>query len=86
MEFRYVGTSVVTAGQNRVTFETTCEHEYGYEQQELKVLYKGVYYLKNEMFFRQDSCHIYSPCRRCHHLEGEKRGVLKWQIKVITKE
>ena len=42
-------------------FETFCEHEYGYAVDELKVLYEGVYYLGNDMFFKRDTTHAYSP-------------------------
>jgi hypothetical protein len=67
------------AGQTKLVFETYCEHEFGYEVQELKVLYQGVYFLTNEMFFRRDSCHVYTP-------EGEKMGVLRWEVRVENKE
>jgi hypothetical protein len=62
-----------------VKFETFCEHEFGYQLQELQVLYQGVYFLSNEMFFRKDSCHVYTP-------EGEKMGVLRWEVRVESRE
>lgn len=67
------------SGQSKVSFETYCEHEFGYELHELQVLYQGVYFLTNEMYFRRDSCHVYTP-------EGEKMGVLKWEVRVENKE
>lgn len=66
-------------GQTELRFETYCEHEYGYAQGELQVLYRGVYFVRKEMFFREDSCHVYAP-------DGEKKGLIKWTYQVANRE
>ena len=55
-------------------FETFCEHEYGYAQEELRVLYKGTYYLRNDMFFRPDSTHVYDLGWFGFMQRGRRRG------------
>jgi hypothetical protein len=44
--------------QDSLQFETVCEHEYGYEIEELKALYNGVLYIKPDQFFFYNTAHV----------------------------
>lgn len=71
---------ILYTNQEMFQLETHCEHEYGYEIDELQALYKGQVYIKTENFFRPLTLHIFNAST------GEKCGILKYIIKVIERE
>ncbi len=65
--------------QDSFKFETLCEHEFGYEIEELKALYNGIVYIRPDQFFFESSSH-------CLSQEGRQCGVLRYMIKVVERE